>query len=66
MVGEFNNPRGITFHNNGNIFVADSVNHRIQIFSGEGEFVGSFGGKGNVDSQLDIHYIPSGLSVDSE
>ena len=36
--GEFESPRGITFHKNGNVFVADQDNHRIQIFSGEGEY----------------------------
>ena len=55
--------RGITFHKNGNIFVADNGNHRIQIFSGEGEYVGMFGGKGSLDSQLSN---PCGLSVDSD
>ena len=29
--GEFNYPRGIASHNNGNIFVANPDNHRIQI-----------------------------------
>ncbi|PFX12753.1 E3 ubiquitin-protein ligase TRIM71 [Stylophora pistillata] len=61
--GELDHPRGIAFHNNGNIFVADGHNYRIQIFSGEGEFVGSFGEKGNLDYQLTN---PLGLSVDSE
>ena len=38
---EFNFPKGITFHKNGNIFVADNgINHRIQIFSGEGDVRG--------------------------
>ena len=60
--GELNNPIGIAFHNNGNIFVADR-NYRIQIFSGEGQYVGSFGGKGSRDSQLSY---PMGLSVDSD
>ena len=50
--GEFNYPTGIYFHKNGNIFVVDKCNHRIQIFSGEGDYVGMFGGKGSLDSQL--------------
>ena len=41
----------------------DSFNHRIQIFSGEGEYVGMFRGKGSLDSQLSN---PLGLSVDSD
>ena len=41
---------GITFHNNRNIFVADQWNHRIQIFTGEGQYVDSFGWNGNLGS----------------
>ena len=61
--GEFQWTAGITYHNNGNIFVADKGNCRIQIFKGEGEYVGSFGGRGSLDSQL---ISPWGLSVDSD
>ena len=43
--------------------MADNGNNRIQIFSGKGEYVGSFGGKGRLDSQLSS---PCGLSVDSD
>jgi len=43
--------------------VVDSGNARIQIFSGEGKYVSSFGGKGTLDSQLSN---PCGLSVDSD
>ena len=61
--GEFQSPAGITYHNNGNIFVAANGNCRIHIFKGEGEYVGSFGGRGSLDSQL---ISPWGLSVDSD
>ena len=37
---------------NGNIFVVGQSNHRIQIFSGEGDYVGMFDVKGSLDSQL--------------
>ena len=50
---------GITFHNNGNISLADRENHRVQIFSGEGKYVGMFGEK---DQPSDRR----GLSVDSD
>ena len=53
---EFDYPTGIAFHKNGNIVVADTGNQkRIQIFSGEGVYVG---GKGSLE--------PRGLSVDSD
>ena len=60
--GEFNYPRGIAFHKNGNMFVVDNDNFRIQIFSGEGEYISSFSAKGSLDSQFSN---PCGLSVDS-
>ena len=64
--GEFNFPFGITYHNNGNIFVADNCNENstIQIFSGKGEYVGTFGKRGSLDSQLSNSL--RGLSVDSD
>ncbi|MGQ9607770.1 MAG: peptidyl-alpha-hydroxyglycine alpha-amidating lyase family protein [bacterium] len=37
--GQFALPHGIFAHKNGNIYVADRENHRIQIFTSEGEFV---------------------------
>ena len=41
--GEMNYPIGLTLHRNGNIYIADTLNHRIQIFSTAGKFVGEFG-----------------------
>ena len=58
----FRSPRGIAFHNNGNIFVGSHFS-RIVIFDGRGEYVGSFGGLGSLDNQL---RNPWGLSVDSD
>ena len=61
--GEFNCPRGIAFHKNGNVFVVDRGNSRIQIFSGEDEYLSSFGVRGSNASELSG---PCGLSVDSD
>ena len=58
----FRSPRGIAFHNNGNIFVGTYFS-QIGIFDGRGEYVGSFGGFGSLDNQL---RNPWGLSVDSD
>ena len=43
--------------------MADNNNSRIQIFSGEGKYLSSFGVEGSLDSQLSN---PCGLSVDSD
>jgi tripartite motif-containing protein 71 len=43
--GQFNYPRGIAVDSDGNIYVADSRNHRIQRISGsDGKFLNQFGG----------------------
>jgi sugar lactone lactonase YvrE len=41
--GQFDAPRGLALAPNGNIYVADSRNHRIQYFSPEGTYLGSWG-----------------------
>jgi DNA-binding beta-propeller fold protein YncE len=41
--GEFQRPFGIAVDINGNVYVADQSNHRIQIFSPTGEFLVQFG-----------------------
>ena len=61
--GEFDFPTGIVYHSNGNLTVADTKNHRIQIFSAEGEYLSQFGEEGSLDHQLNDPY---GLSLDSD
>ena len=41
--GELNDPTGLTLDIHGNIFIADTLNRRIQIFSTAGKFLGEFG-----------------------
>jgi sugar lactone lactonase YvrE len=50
--GEFNNPNGITIGPSGNIYVTDSINHRIQIFSSNGTFIDKFGTFGPGDGEF--------------
>jgi predicted membrane-bound mannosyltransferase/DNA-binding beta-propeller fold protein YncE len=44
--GQFQSPQGIDVAADGSIFVADSLNHRIQKFDPNGQFITSFGGPG--------------------
>eukprot|EP01114_Cavostelium_apophysatum_P014823 TRINITY_DN3935_c0_g1_i1.p1 TRINITY_DN3935_c0_g1~~TRINITY_DN3935_c0_g1_i1.p1 ORF type:complete len:865 (+),score=193.23 TRINITY_DN3935_c0_g1_i1:94-2688(+) len=58
--GNFRNPTDMAVNARGDIFVADTDNHRIQIFNSCGTFLNSFGSKGNGDGQLSA---PSGITV---
>ena len=61
--GEFDYPNGIiAIDKDRNIFISEWGNDRVQIFSWEGRYLGSFGGMGSLDSQLKC---PRGLSLDS-
>jgi YYY domain-containing protein len=50
--GNFNQPRGITFDTQGRAYVADTFNHRIQVFDPKGEFLFTFGEKGELEGQF--------------
>jgi uncharacterized protein (TIGR03663 family) len=41
--GELQSPRGVAVADDGSVYVADAGNHRIQVFSAEGQFVDSWG-----------------------
>lgn len=43
---EFKSPFGVACDQSGHIYVADSYNHRIQVFGTKGEFVHFFGAHG--------------------
>jgi uncharacterized protein (TIGR03663 family) len=61
--GELAGPRGITTDGKGNMYVADSLNHRIVIFDSTGKLRQTVGSKGSGPGQL---YEPSGVAVDAD
>ncbi|MBI2863327.1 MAG: TIGR03663 family protein [Chloroflexi bacterium] len=61
--GKFYGPRGIAVDGEGNLYVTDTGNHRVQKFNSRGEFLGAFGGIGSREGQF---LEPVGIGVDVE
>lgn len=66
--GTFSNPQSVCVDpNNGKVYVSDSFNHRIQIFSENGTFLGSMGGIGGpygYGTALNYFLYPKQTAVD--
>lgn len=61
--GQFLRPQGVCVDASGNIIVADSRNHRVQIFLPDGRFLAKFGTMGSGPGQLDR---PSGICTTAD
>jgi len=59
--GELNYPAQIACDSKGNVFVADTLNFRVQRFSAQGDPLGSFGMKGDAGGDF---ALPKGVAVD--
>lgn len=60
---EFKSPFGVAVDNESYIYVADSYNHRIQIFGPRGEFVSQFGSHGERKGEFNC---PTDVALDSK
>ena len=59
--GEFNGPAGLALDAEENVYVADSLNDRVQVFDPDGAFLREWGEPGTADGQFDQLY---GIAVD--
>jgi len=50
--GQLNHPKGIALDSDGNVYVADANNHRVEVFTREGKFLRQWGGQGNLSGQF--------------
>lgn len=61
--GDFAKPTGIAVDKDGNLYVADTLNNRIEIFDGDGKFIKAFGKNGDGPGYF---ARPKGVAVDND
>jgi DNA-binding beta-propeller fold protein YncE len=65
--GQFQEPWGVAVAPNGNVYVADTWNHRVQYFDPSGKFLGKFGrlgdAKGSTTSEEGIFWGPRAIAI---
>ena len=61
--GQLNTPRKVALDSQGNLYVADTLNHRIQKFDRSGKLLMAFGTEGGGDGQFKE---PMGVTVDPQ
>lgn len=61
--GDFARPGGLAVDDDGNLYVADTLNNRIEIFDADGKFVSTFGKPGDGPGYF---ARPKGVAIDSD
>ena len=61
--GNFAGPTGVALDGDGNLYVTDTMNNRVEIFDGEGKFISQFGQ--HCDSWGCFAH-PKGIAIDSD
>ena len=61
--GDFARPAAVAVDSEGNLYVADTLNNRIEIFDGDGNFIRAFGQAGDGPGYFSR---PKGVAVDSD
>ena len=62
-VGDFSKPAGVAVDAEGNLYVADTMNNRIEIFDADGQFISTFGKEGDGPGYF---ARPKGVAIDSD
>lgn len=61
--GEFNRPWGVVLDKNGDVYVSDGLNARVQIFDKDGKFITMFGKRGDKPGGFSQ---TKGIAIDSD
>jgi len=61
--GDFARPSGLAVDREGNLYVADTLNNRIEVFDADGDFVRTFGKAGDGPGYF---ARPKGVAIDSD
>lgn len=61
--GDFSKPTGLAVDREGNLYVADTLNDRIEIFDADGKFISTFGKAGDGPGYF---ARPKGVAIDSD
>ena len=60
--GNWISPCGLALDTSNRVYVSEGENHRVSVFTSEGQFVMSFGRRGQGPGEF---YYPRGITVDS-
>jgi uncharacterized protein (TIGR03663 family) len=63
--GQFLEPWGIAVSGDGRVYVADTWNHRLQVFDADGAFLAKWGSYGQTASEAHLFYGPRDVAVDA-
>jgi sugar lactone lactonase YvrE len=61
--GDFSRPAGVAVDEEGNLYVADTYNNRVEIFDADGQFISTFGKAGDGPGYFSR---PKGIAIDGD
>ena len=61
--GTFSLPEAVAVDNEGNVYVTDTFNNRVEIFDADGDFISTFGKNGDGPADLER---PKGIAIDCD